>query len=85
MGTLHKDLCTFMILSRCIILKMTNVSDKSCLENQSTHFVFNNVFSENYAVSEIMWKNVVEPDRPHITIRPMRFACWITKATDTQS
>jgi hypothetical protein len=37
-------------------------------ENQNTHFIFNNllVFSENRAVCEIMWKNVVEPDRPQM-------------------
>jgi len=29
-----------------------------------------------------MWKNTVEPDRPQMTIWRMRFACWITKATD---
>jgi hypothetical protein len=41
-------------------------------------------FSEDRTLYEIMWKNMVEPDRPHdIVIRRMRFACWITKATDT--
>jgi len=28
-----------------------------------THFVFRNFFSENLAVYEIMWKNIVERDR----------------------
>ena len=32
-----------------------------------------------------MWQNMVEPDRPQMTIRRMRFACWVTKATDTHS
>ena len=31
-----------------------------------THFVFNNFPSENRAVYEIMWENVVEPDRPQM-------------------
>jgi hypothetical protein len=35
---------------------------------KNTHFVFNNVFSENRAVYEIMWKNMVQPDRPQMTI-----------------
>ena len=49
-----------------------------------THFMFNNFFSENRAVYEIMWKIMVEPDRPQMTIIwRMRIACWITKATDT--
>jgi hypothetical protein len=43
-GTLHEDLCTFMIISRWILLRMRNVSDKSCTENQNTHFMFSNVF-----------------------------------------
>jgi hypothetical protein len=34
-GTLHEDICAFMIVSRLILLKMTNVSDKS-RENQNT-------------------------------------------------
>ena len=32
-----------------------------------------------------MWKNIVEPDRPQITIWRMRNACQITKARNTQS
>ena len=36
-------------------------------------------------VNEIMWKNMVQPNRPQMTIRRMRIACWITKATDTHT
>jgi len=32
-----------------------------------------------------MWKNVVKPDTPQITIWRMRIACWMPKATDTHS
>ena len=42
-GTLHVDVCTFMI-TRSIILRMGNVSDKSCRENRNTSFVSNNNF-----------------------------------------
>ena len=38
---------------------MRNVPDKSCRENQNTHFIFSNFVSENLAVYEIMWKNMV--------------------------
>jgi len=38
---------------------------------------------ENRAVYEIIWKNIVQPGRSQTTIWRMRFACWITKATDT--
>jgi hypothetical protein len=33
-----------------------------------------------------MWKNMVEPDRPHMTMgitQAMRFARWMTKTTNT--
>jgi hypothetical protein len=46
---------------------MKNVSDKGCRDNQTPHIMFNNLF-ENYAFFEIMWKNIVEPDRPQMTI-----------------
>ena len=32
-----------------------------------------------------MCKNVVEPDRPLMTVWRMRIACWIRKATNTHS
>ena len=32
-----------------------------------------------------MWKNIVQPDRPQMTIWRMRIACWIPKATNTHS
>ena len=35
------------------------VSDNNCKENQNTHFTFNNFFSENRAVYEVMWKNMI--------------------------
>jgi hypothetical protein len=44
---------------------MRNDSEKSCRENQNTDFLFNNFFFENRALSEIMWKNTVDPDRPY--------------------
>jgi len=34
----------FMILSRWILLRMRNISDKLCKGNQSTHFMFHNLF-----------------------------------------
>jgi hypothetical protein len=43
------------------------------------------IFNENRAVYEIMWKNIVQPDRPQMTIWRMRIACWIPKATNTDS
>ena len=42
-------------------------------------------FFENRAVYEIMWKDIVERDRPQMTIWRMRLACWIPKATNIHS
>jgi len=41
-STLHEDLCKFMIKSHAVFLRMRNVLDKICRENQNTHFIFNN-------------------------------------------
>jgi hypothetical protein len=40
--------------------------------------------SENRAVCKEVWKNIVEPGRPQMTMRRMRVACWILKTTNTQ-
>jgi hypothetical protein len=47
--------------------------------------MFNNFFFENHTVHEIMLNNTVEPDRPQMTIWCMRIACWVSRATKTQS
>ena len=43
---LYEDPYTFLITSRSFLLRMRNVSDKSCRENQNTHFGFSNYFSK---------------------------------------
>jgi hypothetical protein len=40
---------------------------KSRTENQHTFYV-QHIFSENLAFYEIVWKNMVQPDRPQMTI-----------------
>ena len=37
--------------------------------------MFNSFFLEIPAIYEIMWKNTVEPDRPHMTIWRMLIVC----------
>jgi len=43
------------------------------------------LFFENVAVFETMWKNTEKPGRSQMTKRRMRIECWITKATYTHS
>jgi hypothetical protein len=45
----------------------------------------NFLFLENLTVYEIMWKNIVEPGKPQMTIWRMRIVCWVHKATITHS
>jgi hypothetical protein len=64
---------------------MRNVSDK-CRGNKNKRlFVNNSFFSENRAVYEIMWKTIVQRCRPQMTIRRTRIACWIPKATHSNT
>jgi len=84
-GILHEDQYTFSIIARSVLLRVNDISDKSCRETRNTHFIFNNVFFlENRAVHEIMWKNVVEWVRPQMIWR-MHIACWIPKATNAHT
>jgi len=81
MGTLHKELCTFMNIPCWILLSMRNVTDKSSRQNQNTHFMFKNVFSRK---SCRLWDNVEQYGRAveatdDNTIQWMLFACWISK------
>ena len=54
MGTLLEDQYIFIITSCSVLLRMRNGSDKSCRENQNTHFMFNNVVSKSCH----LWDNV---------------------------
>jgi len=60
-GTLREDLHTFMIIY-CSVLRARNVSDKSCTENQNTHYAVSKVFPEIRAVCETTWRNTVVTD-----------------------
>jgi hypothetical protein len=71
-----------MIVSRLVFLRIRYVSDRSCRVNQNTHFMFHFFY---FAFYEIMWKNILEPGRPQMTIWRMPFACWIPKATNTHT
>ena len=47
--------------------------------------MFDNFFSENQGIYEVMWKNTVQPNRPQITIWRIRMACWMLKGTNAHS
>jgi hypothetical protein len=72
------------IISRWILRRMRNVLGKSRREIK-TRSLYSIIFFASGAVCEIMWENIVQPGRPHKTIRRTRIACWIIRATDTHS
>ena len=47
-----------------------------------THILCSKNFFKDGAICEIMWKNIVDPGRPHFTISRIRMhiACWVPKA-----
>jgi len=65
MGTLHEDLHTFKIISHYILLRMRDFSDKIVEKNT---FHVQQLLNEILAINEMMRKNIVEPDRPRMTI-----------------
>ena len=73
-----------MINPRSVHPRMTNISDRSCRENQHTK-PSPPLPPESHVIYETTWKNVIEADRIQMTIRRMRIACWVTKAIDTFS
>jgi hypothetical protein len=69
---------SFLTISHSVLLRMRNVSDESCGEIPSLknkHFLVKLLFFENSAIYEIMLKNIIEPGRPQMAIRRMRFSC----------
>jgi hypothetical protein len=81
-GTLHEDMCTFMILSRWILVRVRNVSDKNCRENENTHFTFSNFFPRKscHVLYNVEKYRTARQATHYNKIRRMRFACWVTKA-----
>ena len=53
-----------MIVSLSFLLRMRNVSDKSCRWNYNAHFIINIIFFFENMLFMRMWKNIVAPDSP---------------------
>ena len=73
------------IISRLYLLRMRNVWDRSCRENQNTLFILVPPPLETLVLFEVTWKNILESGRPQMTVWHMRIACRIAKATNTHS
>ena len=55
------------------------------VEEIKTHVLCSVTFFLNRGVYEIRWKDIVELERPQLTLWRMRIACWITEATHTHT
>jgi len=75
MGTLLEDQYIFFIISHSFLLRVRNISDKRYRENQNTYLEFDNFFLKKLVLYDIIWKNIVEPGRPQMTIWCMCLAC----------
>jgi len=74
-----------MIISQRILLRIRNVSGKSCRENQNTHFYVERRFPESRTFYAVLCESGVGPDRQQMAVRSMRIACWIPEVTHSQN
>jgi hypothetical protein len=79
MGTLHEEPCKFMIISRLILIKVINISDRICRENKNTSCVQFLFLSVPKIVPLWKWKNMAAPDSPRLAIRRRYLWCWMSK------
>jgi hypothetical protein len=87
-STLHEDQYTFFIVSRKVLLRMRNVSDKSCIKIK-TYILYSITFI-SFSKIVPLWDNVEKFYRTGQAadgniIRRMRIVSCITKAKNTQS
>jgi len=82
---LYEDQYTYLIIFRSVLHITRNILEKLYRENKNVHFKSNNMFFENRAVYEKMWKNILEPGRPQTILWHIHISWWIPKATNTQS
>jgi hypothetical protein len=75
MDNLHEGLPTFITIYRLFLRRMGNVSDK-IVEKITTHVLCSITFFNNRTFYEIMWENIVKPNRRQKTV---------SAATDTHS
>jgi hypothetical protein len=76
---------TFMIISCWILLRIRNVSDKSCGENHNTHGTFNTYFFKIVLRDNVEKYSRARQDTGDNMIWCMHIACWLTEATGTYS
>ena len=76
---------TCKLIFRSVLRRMRHALDR-LVEKIKTHVVWSIAFFfENHAFYEIIWKNIVQPDRTQMTIWRMHIAYFVSQGTDTHS
>jgi len=76
-STLRGGQCKILNISHSFLIRMRIVTDKF-VDKIKTHTSCSLIFFfENRAVYEIMWKNIVQSDRPQMAMWRMCIAYWI--------
>ena len=76
---LHQGRCTFLIISRSVLLILKMFQTK-VVEKIKTHILCSVTFffcPKNLAVYKITWKSMVEADRPQMTIYTAHAHCML--------
>ena len=71
-----------MVIPYSMVLRIWKFQEKLYRKSKYTFLL---TFSKSLVFYDIMWENIVQPDRTQMTIWRMRSACWIQKARDTHS
>jgi hypothetical protein len=74
---------TFLCISLCSSQNEKCFRQKLLRKSKHTYYVWKRFLLKNHTIHEIMWKNIVEPDRPQITTWLMHIASWIPEAANT--
>ena len=74
-----------MIISRSVTVRMRNVLRQSLVETKAHILCSVTFFWKNHAAYDVIWKNIVELERPHLAIWRMRIGYRLTKATHTHT
>jgi hypothetical protein len=58
MAIIREEKYSFLFISRSLLLRTGNISDKTYRENQNTHFIPSKLYPENHVVYGIKRKNI---------------------------
>jgi hypothetical protein len=72
------------VISLSFLLRMRKFF-RNVVEEIKKSILYSVTSPENCTIYEVMWKRIVEPDKPQMTIWRVRIAHWVTKTTDTHS